>query len=286
MMRALILFFTLVFVCLPVHAHKVNSKHSHKAKTEKVKRSDNTSMLVFNINENRHEFEVKSNVVRPIASVTKLMTAMVTLNHDRNMSKKLHIKSSVGGSLPRTKEYTRYELLNAMLVKSDNSAAETLASDYPGGRDAFIREMNKLAFEFNMINTNFDDPTGLSSSNTASAIDIATMVARASEYNLIREISTKKQIEIETQYKRKIRTIVLNNTNRPVLFEFDNIVVSKTGFTNPAGYCLGLAVEKEGRKYAVVILGAKNKFDRIHRVESIMYNHLNDTSGGPKELDN
>ena len=285
-MRGLILFFTLMVLCFPVHAHKANKKHNHPAKVERKTTNENTSMLVFNIKENKHEFEVKSNVIRPIASVTKLMTAMVTLNYDRNMSKTLHIKSAVSGSLPRTKEYTRYELLNAMLVRSDNSAAETLASDYPGGRETFIKEMNKLAFEYGMISTNFDDPTGLSSSNTASAIDIATMVARASEYNLIREISTKKQIEIETRYKRKIRTIVLNNTNRPVLFEFDNIVVSKTGFTNPAGYCLALAVEKEGRKYSVVILGAKNKFDRIHKVENIMYNHLNDTSGGPKEVDN
>jgi len=289
---AIIVLCTLLFACVSASAHDTKKK-VHRSKTTVVKKEkktkvrniDKASVLLFNITTNTHEYAHLTNVVRPIASVTKLMTAMVALNYDRGMSKHLSIKSPVGGSLPRNREYTKYELLNAMLVKSDNSAAETLSTDYPGGREAFIREMNRLALEYGMLNANFDDPTGLSANNKATAIDVATMVARASDYDSIREISTKKQIEIETHYKRKIRTIVLNNTNRPVLFEFDNIIVSKTGFTSHAGYCLGLGVEKGGKKYSIIILGAKNKFDRIRKVEDIMYNHLNDTSKELKEIE-
>jgi D-alanyl-D-alanine endopeptidase (penicillin-binding protein 7) len=264
----------LMFVSTCAYSHNTHHKH----KRAKVVKTEKTSVLVFNNTKNIHEYSKMTNVIRPIASVTKLMTAMVALNYDKNMERHLNINSSVGGSLPRNRSYSRYDLLNAMLVKSDNSAAETFSTDYPGGRKAFLDEMNRLALEYGMISTHFNDPTGLSVENQASAIDVATMVARASEYDLIREISTKKQIEIDTQHKKKIRTIVLNNTNRPVLFEFDSIIVSKTGFTNPAGYCLALAVDKNNQKYSVVILGARDKYDRIRKVEDIMYNHINDTN--------
>jgi D-alanyl-D-alanine endopeptidase (penicillin-binding protein 7) len=270
-----------MFVSTCAYPHDTHHRHKHKAKHAQVKkekhaRVENTSVLVFNTTKSTHEYSKMTNVVRPIASVTKLMTAMVALNYDKNMERHLNINSPVGGSLPRNRSYSRYELLNAMLVKSDNSAAETFSTDYPGGRKAFLDEMNRLALEYGMISSHFDDPTGLSIQNTSSAIDVATMVARASEYNLIREISTKKQVEIDTPHKKKTRTIVLNNTNRPVLFEFDSIIVSKTGFTNPAGYCLALAVDKNNQKYSVVILGARDKYDRIRKVEDIMYHHIND----------
>ena len=269
----------LMFVSTCAYPHSVQHKHKHaqvkKEKRIKVAKAEKTSVLVFNNTKSTHEYSKMINVIRPIASVTKLMTAMVALNYDKNMERYLNINSPVGGSLPKNRSYSRYDLLNAMLVKSDNSAAETFSSDYPGGRKAFLDEMNRLAFEYGMISTHFDDPTGLSIQNTSSAIDVATMVGKASEYDLIREISTKKQVEIDTTHKKKTRTIVLNNTNRPVLFEFDSIIVSKTGFTNPAGYCLALAVDKNNQKYSVVILGARDKYDRIRKVEDVMYNHIN-----------
>ena len=269
----------LMFVSTCAYPHSVHHKHKHaqvkKEKRIKVAKAEKTSVLVFNNTKSTHEYSKMINVIRPIASVTKLMTAMVALNYDKNMERYLNINSPVGGSLPKNRSYSRYDLLNAMLVKSDNSAAETFSSDYPGGRKAFLDEMNRLAFEYGMISTHFDDPTGLSIQNTSSAIDVATMVGKASEYDLIREISTKKQVEIDTTYKKKTRTIVLNNTNKPVLFEFDSIIVSKTGFTNPAGYCLALAVDKNNQKYSVVILGARDKYDRIRKVEDVMYNHIN-----------
>ena len=248
-----------------------------KTKKKKVNYSDTSSVLVFNETKSTYEYGKQINLTRPIASVTKLMTAMVALEYDKNLKRELKIDSNVGGTLPRNRSYTRHELFSAMLVRSDNSAAETLSRDYPGGRKAFIDRMNTMAFELKMPNTKFDDPTGLSANNVSTAIDISTLVSNAAQHILIRETSIKKQIEIESYFKKKVRKLVLNNTNKPVLFEFNEIVVSKTGFTSRAGYCLALSVEKNGQTYSVVILGAKDKFDRIKKVEDVMYNHIGET---------
>jgi D-alanyl-D-alanine endopeptidase (penicillin-binding protein 7) len=190
-----------------------------------------------------------------------------------------------------------------MLIRSDNGAAETIASDYPGGRKKFIDAMNRKALQIGMLSTYFKDPTGLSVQNTSTATDITNMVIAASYYSVIRETSIKKQALFETQYKKRIRTIALKNTNQPLLFEFDQIIISKTGFTNPAGWCVALMVEKkekvvreegmvdkvsrwikqtpkeddyEVHRHVIVILGAKNKQDRIDKVKRIMYNEILD----------
>ena len=236
------------------------------------------SVLHYDADKQIYKHSKDIDQVRPIASVTKLMTAIVSLNSMSNVNEELMLSKrarSVKSSLPRQK-YRRLDLLSAMLVRSDNGAAETLAENYPGGREAFIREMNMTAKSLAMYNTSFSDPTGLSNQNTSTAIDVAKMVSSAGGYGLIRQLSVKKQIEIETKYKKKIRKIVLPNTNRPILVEFDDVIVSKTGFTNPAGYCVALLVQKQNSKDIIVILGANNKKERIKKVEQIMYNDLND----------
>lgn len=245
-----------------------------KRKVKPVVKQHSISYLVYNYTKNTNIYSKNIEQVRPIASVTKLMTAMITLNYDLDLNRKLKINSRVGGTLPRNKRYTREELLNAMLVRSDNSAAETLASDYPGGRQAFIRDMNRFATYNNMQNTNFDDPTGLSASNTSTALDLASMISKAAQYTFIREISTKKQVEIDVPHKKTQRKLILNNTNRPILFGFEDIVISKTGFTSKAGFCLGLAVERNGQRYAVVILGTNNVNTRIATAQDILNNHI------------
>lgn len=236
------------------------------------------SVLHYDADKQIYKHSKDIDQVRPIASVTKLMTAIVSLNSMSNVNEELMLSKrahSVKSSLPRQK-YRRLDLLSAMLVRSDNGAAETLAENYPGGREAFIKEMNMTAKSLAMYNTSFSDPTGLSNQNTSTAVDVAKMVSSAGGYGLIRQLSIKKQVEIETKYKKKIRKIVLPNTNRPILVEFDDVIVSKTGFTNPAGYCVALLVQKQSSKDIIVILGANNKKERIKKVEQIMYNDLND----------
>ena len=143
--------------------------------------------------------------------------------------------------------------------------------------------MNKHAFSFGMISTHFDDPTGLSSGNRSTAIDVATMVNEAGSYKLIRAISVQKQVIIDAKFKKKVRKIVLPNTNTHILVEFDSVVVSKTGFTNPAGFCVALMVEEKGSQRIIVVLGADNKYDRIKKVEHVIYNDVVDSE--IKEID-
>ena len=237
--------------------------------------AERPSVLLYNVTDDKHVYNDNINVTRPIASITKLMTAMVTLDYDKNLNRQLMLSTKVGGSLPIQK-YSRLDLLHAMLVRSDNAAAETLAEDYPGGRKAFIKAMNDHAREY-QLSAKFSDPTGLSSNNTATANDVASMFNIASGYWVIRDTSILKQVAIDAKFKKKVRKIVLNNTNRPVLFEFDNVIVSKTGFTNPAGWCVGLVVTKEDKKYVVVILGAKSKKQRLDIVDEVLYNYVVDT---------
>jgi D-alanyl-D-alanine endopeptidase (penicillin-binding protein 7) len=209
-----------------------------------------------------------------MASITKLMTAMVALDHSKDLFRQLPLNTTVRSNLPRG-NYTRQELFTAMLVRSDNAAAETLASDYPGGRKEFIWRMNQQAREWGITAT-FRDPTGLDAHNMATAGDVGTMAGYAAGYWVIRDASVKKTVAFERKFKKKLRKIQLNNTNRPLLMEFDEIIASKTGFTNPAGYCVALVVEHEKQRRVIVVLGERNKSRRIDTVQDIMYNHVLD----------
>ena len=233
------------------------------------------SVLLYNSTDDKHVYNDNINETRPIASITKLMTAMVTLDYDKNLSRQLMLSTKVGGSLPKQK-YSRLDLINAMLVRSDNAAAETLAEDYPGGRKAFIKAMNDHARHM-QLSAKFADPTGLSRQNTGTASDVVSMFEIASGYWVIRDASVQKQVVIDAKFKKKVRKIVLNNTNKPILFEFDNVIVSKTGFTNSAGWCVGLVVVKDNKKYIVVVLGAKSKRKRADAVDEVLYNYVVDT---------
>jgi len=232
------------------------------------------SVLLYNETQNQIVIE-RNDEVRSIASITKLMTAIVSLDHNTDLTKRLKLSTRVRGQLP-VNTYTREELFHAMLIRSDNDAAETLAADYPGGRPAFIKAMNKKAHELKMPWARFDDPSGLISSNVTTAEGVKILLQASSMYPLIREISVKKQALFDQRFKKKIRKIVLPNTNSPMLLEFDSIVITKTGLTNPAGWCLGLVVEKNQQRYIVVILGARNKLERLKIAKEIMYNHISD----------
>ena len=238
------------------------------------------SIWVYNQTQDTIVFNQNANTVRPIASITKLMTAMVALDHDPTLIRSIKLVNRVGSSLP-SGQYTRRQLFDAMLVRSDNAAAETLAEDFPGGRVAFLRAMNRRAVALGMSSTRFQDPSGLSRNNTGTAGDIGTLVTAAGKYSLIREISVQQQVRIESHFKQRVRIISLPNTNQPVLFSFDNIQVSKTGFTNPAGWCVALLVERNKQTFAVIVLGSENKSRRLDTVRDLMYNHINDAAELP-----
>jgi D-alanyl-D-alanine endopeptidase (penicillin-binding protein 7) len=233
------------------------------------------SVLLYNVTQHRIEMSRAADQVRSIASITKVMTAMVALDYDKDLSRKLMLSKRVHSHLPR-QLYTREQLLKAMLVKSDNAAAETLAEDYPGGRSAFVARMNHQAALWELHHTNFVDPSGLGVFNTSTARDVADMMHVASGYWLIQEISGQKHVALETKFRKRIRTINLEHTSGPLLFAFDSVLVSKTGLTTAAGWCVGMVVKQNNQQYIVVVLGAKNKKERLNTVKDIRYNHVVD----------
>ena len=232
------------------------------------------SVYVYNETLDRVEHQRNSTQYRSIASITKLMTAMVALDYSKDLFCQLPLNTTVRSNLPRG-NYTRQDLFTAMLVRSDNAAAETLAADYPGGRKEFIWRMNQQAKEWG-INAVFRDPTGLHPGNMATAGDVGTMAGYAASYWVIRDASVKKTVAFERKFKKRLKKIQLNNTNRPLLMEFDEIIASKTGYTGSAGYCVVLVVEHEKQRRVIVVLGERNKSRRTDTVQDIMYNHVLD----------
>jgi D-alanyl-D-alanine carboxypeptidase len=267
-----ILFF-MVFV-------SAEAKSTHKRHAVYNISQKNLSVMITDITESKILCATNAEEIRALASITKLMTAMIALDHDDNMNHKIMLSRKSGSHLP-SREYTRGELFHALLVKSDNGAAESFAQNYPGGREAFLQEMNIRAKTLGMTHTHFDDPSGLSSKNVSTARDITLMVMAAGYYEHIREISTKKSAYITTQSKRKQRTVILNNTNRLILSQVDGVQLSKTGYTNPAGFCVAIMVEKiinnEKHYQVYVVMGARNSKQRADEVKRLVYTQY----GGP-----
>jgi D-alanyl-D-alanine endopeptidase (penicillin-binding protein 7) len=224
------------------------------------------SLLLHNTNTGHTLISQNAQDARPLASITKLMTALVALDTGYALERPVPLNRRWSTVLP-ARSYTRGELMTAMLVRSDNSAAETLAGDYPGGREEFIREMNDRAHRLGMLNTQFEDASGLSPNNISTAGDIAILVKEALKQDYMRRTTTIQHTEIEVPGKKRPIKIQINNTNSPLLGAHDSTVLSKTGLTSRAGWCVAMAFEQEGQQYIVVVLGAKSKQERTKMVE-------------------
>jgi len=210
-----------------------------------------------------------SNVIRPIASLTKIMTAMVALDYDSDMNRKIFVGN--GSKLPPGMN-TRGDLLAAVLVRSDNRAAEILAENYPGGRKAFIRAMNRKAEEIGMTHTRFVDASGLSAGNVSNVGSVANMIQVASLYPVIADVSVLPQVEIKNQRYR----VLLDNTNKALLARFEEIKLSKTGFTNASGWSVGMILERHGQRFIVVVLGAATKEQRYILARNLIQKRFDD----------
>jgi len=212
--------------------------------------------------------------VRPMASITKVMTAMTYLDLNHDLEAKLEVYQGVSGILLKKQYYTRRELLIAMLVRSDNSAAETLARDHPNGRPAFMTAMNSKAQQLGMAYSYFDDPSGLSQKNMGTALDIMNMLKAATTIDFIRQTSIIQKTEIAAKDRKKPVRIIIQNTNIGLLEEFNTIVLSKTGLTNPAGWCVSLVLEERHRQFILIVLGAPSKDVRKKIVERVVFSNL------------
>jgi D-alanyl-D-alanine endopeptidase (penicillin-binding protein 7) len=213
-------------------------------------------------------FAKNTNQTTPIASVTKLMTAMVMLDahlpmddllliadEDVDYLKGTRSRLSVGTSL------TRGELLQLALMSSENRAASALGRNHPGGSSAFIAAMNHKAETLGMKSTHFYDATGLDSGNVSTAEDLVKMVNAAYNYPEIRQVTTTASQKI-TLYGRQ-NPINFVNTNSLVRGGDWVIGLSKTGFINEAGRCLVMQAEISGQSMIIVLLDSAGKQSRI-----------------------
>ncbi len=200
--------------------------------------------------------------ILPIASITKLMTAIVVLERHLDLKQRVVISAedhvAVKGARSRLRPgtvLTRDELLLLALMSSENRAAGALARTSPGGTEAFVATMNARAQLVGMNDTRFVDPTGLSSGNVSSARDLAKLVAAAHQYPIIRQYSTRESAIVSTRGYR--------NTNGLVRSGTWEIGLSKTGFISEAGRCLVMRVRMASRELTVVLLDSWGKYSRI-----------------------
>jgi D-alanyl-D-alanine endopeptidase (penicillin-binding protein 7) len=208
------------------------------------------SWLVSNSNGKIIEGE-NINESRSIASITKLMAAMVVIDAGQNPKEKIG-------------KFTREQHIQLALVKSSNESAILLCNKYPGGKSKCIRDMNEKAVALNMHNTKFVEASGLSPMNISTAKDLLELTLAASYYPEIVEASKTPQVKI--QIKKK--WLFFNNTN-PIIGKRHNFIVSKTGTTNAAGGCIVMMLDTDIGRRIVVVLGSKNGKTRIPEAEFI-----------------
>jgi D-alanyl-D-alanine endopeptidase (penicillin-binding protein 7) len=207
-----------------------------------------------------------SDAVVPIASITKLVTAMVILDRGLDLEQRIVVSREdvdrVKGTRSRLMPgsiLTRDELLLLALMASENRAAAALGRTYPGGMAAFVKEMNDKAAELGMTDSKFVEPTGLSAANVASPRDLVKLVRAAHGYPLIREYSTRERATVHP-FKRPLRFV---NTNNLVRSSHWDIELSKTGYISEAGRCLVMHVRLASKDLIVVLLDSWGKQSRV-----------------------
>jgi D-alanyl-D-alanine endopeptidase (penicillin-binding protein 7) len=207
-----------------------------------------------------------SDVPMPIASITKLMTALVVLDAKQPLDEPIEItdadRDRPKGGISRLavgSVLTRGDLMHLALMSSENRAAHALGNNYPGGMTAMVAAMNAKAAELGMASSHFVEPTGLSSQNVASPSDLTKLVIAASHDPRIREYSTDRR------YAVKIRRhmVEFHNTDNLVANPAWNIIVQKTGYIAEAGKCLVMAAVIEGRSVVIVLLDSFGKHTRV-----------------------
>ena len=226
-----------------------------------------TSALVIEQGEGRTLFAKNIDAVVPIASITKLMTAMVVLDARLDLREGIAITEDevdlLKGTRSRLKLGTvleRDELLRLALMASENRAAAALGRAYPGGRTAFVTAMNHKAFELGMTSTRFVDSTGLSSENVSTAQDLAKMVTAAYRYPLIQEFTTLPDYVVHTGNGRPL---AFRNSNGLVKDGAWHIEVSKTGYISEAGRCLVMQARIGAKPVIIVLLDSWGRYTRI-----------------------
>lgn len=224
--------------------------------------SQETSYILIDVDNN---IEIKSSneeIKRPIGSITKLMTVLVILNSGLDLTEMVPVSgiqpSRTG--LRKNMKVSRKDLIKFSIISSDNLAAETLARTYPGGINTFVAQMNQTAYDLGMLDTEFEDPSGVGAKNLSTLHDINILTQQASRFDLIQNSSQTVKNNLIVVVGKTMKYLSASTTNyfTTVL----DIQAAKTGFTSRAGRCLTMLFSKDNKKYSIIILGAKNPNDR------------------------
>ena len=233
-----------------------------------------SAVMIFDPKSKSVLFEKNSNRVMPIASITKLMTALIVLEAKQDMKEMLTVSNAdvdrLKYSSSRLRVGTRLSraaMLHLALMSSENRAASALGRHYPGGEAGFVVAMNRKARSLGMTSTRFVEPTGLSSGNVSTPSDLARLVIAAHRQRLIRHYSTDPEHTI----KQGRLTTPYRNSNRLIASARWKIGVQKTGYTSEAGRCMVLHAVVKGRAVVMVFLDAHGKFARAIDANKIRY---------------
>ncbi|OUV02590.1 MAG: hypothetical protein CBC42_07420 [Betaproteobacteria bacterium TMED82] len=234
---------------------------------------NSSAVIVVDQNTGKIILEKNPNAVLPIASVTKLMTALIVLEQDSELHDLISITKD-DASLERYNfsrlkvgmRFTRGDLLRLALMSSENRAAHALARTYPGGKSSFISAMNVKSKLLGMESTKFTDPTGLNSGNVSSPKDLVKLVNEASMFPIIREFSTSTSMRIRMSKKLHL----FKNSNSLIRKGYWDLDLSKTGFIRPSGRCLVMVANVEERKLILVLLDAQATKKREQDAENIL----------------
>jgi D-alanyl-D-alanine endopeptidase (penicillin-binding protein 7) len=227
--------------------------------------------LVVNQDTDEVLFEKNTHAVLPIASITKLMTALVTVEASLPLEEELTVtqseivRANVRSNLRPGMTMSRDTALHLALMSSENRAAQLLGRTYPGGLDAFVEAMNAKARMLGMGDSHFADPTGLSPENRSSANDLVRLVKAAYEHDVIREHSISGELALPVG-KRMVR---YGNTNRLTANPNWEIGLQKTGYISAAGRCLVMQAVVEGQRVVMVLLDSVGKYSRIGDAQRI-----------------
>ncbi len=263
-----------VFALFFVLALTIGFAQAGEARAHKAVFLRSSSALVLDADTGEIVVDKNSDEVTPIASITKLMTAMVILDRHLDLDQRIVISrddiDTIKGTRSRLRPgniATRGELLLVALMASENRAAAALGRTYPGGLEPFIAAMNAKAAALGMNDSRFVDPTGLSPLNVSSARDLVKLVRAAHDYSVIRDFTTRAKATVRVSERGRPLTYV--NTNSLVRGHRWDVGLSKTGYISEAGRCLVMRVRLASRDLIVVLLDSWGRYSRIGDAQRI-----------------
>ncbi len=263
-LEGIVAIFALVFVLFIT----IGFAQAQEARPHKAVYLRSSSALVLDADTGEVVIDKNADAVTPIASITKLMTAMVILDRNLDLDQRIVLSRQDNDSLKGTRSrlhpgnvLTRRELLLLALMSSENRAAAALGRTYPGGIEPFVAAMNAKARALDMKDSRFVDSTGLSPQNVSSARDLVKLVRAAHGYSLIREFSTRDRASVRVNDRG--RPLGFHNTNGLVRAHRWDVELSKTGYISEAGRCLVMRVKLASKDLIVVLLDSWGRQSRI-----------------------